>query len=98
MTYNPGHNNGLVQGLTAARNALLEIIPSTATTYNTLSMQLITFFPPFDKDQRSNRAKSISYATIAIFGSGNLTGKYAIFFARFVDKEIVRTREAGFGG
>lgn len=97
VTYDPGRN-GPVQGLSAARNALLEIIPSTATTYNTLGTQLITFLPPFDKNKRSNRAESISYTTIAIFGSGNLTGEYAIFFARFVDKEIVRTREPGFGG
>ncbi len=97
VTYDPGRN-GPVQGLSAARNALLEIIPSIATTYNTLGTQLIKFLPPFDKDKRSNRAESISYTTIASFGSGNLTGEYAIFFARFVDKEIVRTREPGFGG
>lgn len=98
VTYNPGCNNRPVQGLFAARNALLEIILSTATTYNTLGTQLITFFPLFAKNKCSNCAKFISYTTIAIFCSGNLTEEYTIFFARFMDKKIVWTREAGFGG
>lgn len=63
-TYDPDRNNGPIQALSAARNALLEIIPSTATTYNTLDTQLITSLPLFDKDKRSNRTESISYTTI----------------------------------
>lgn len=94
-TYNPDCNNGLIQGLSVARNALLEIIPSIAITYNHLGMKLIIFFPLLDKDKRSNRTKFISSTTIIIFGLGNLTEEYAIVFTRFVDKEIILIREAG---
>ena len=96
VTYDPG--NGSVQGLPAAIAALSKVIPPETTTYNILGTQLIKFLPPLDKDKRSNRAESISYTTLVSFGSGNLTGEVFIAFAKFVDKEIVRTREPGFGG
>lgn len=96
VTYDPG--NGPVQGLPAAIAALSKVIPPETTTYNLVGPQLIKFLPPFDKDKRSNRAESISYTTVVSFGSGNLTGDFFILFAKFVDKEIVRTREPGFGG
>lgn len=96
VTYDPG--NGPVQGLPAAIDTLSKIIPSTTTTYFTLGTQLIKFLPPFDKDKRSNLAESVSYSTFVSFGSGNLTGESFILFVRFVDKEIVRTRQPGFGG
>ncbi len=96
VTYDPG--DGPVQGLPAAIAALSKVIPPETTTYNLLGTQLIKFLPPFDKDKRSNRAESISYTTLVSFGSGNLTGEYFILFAKFVDKEIVRTRQPGFGG
>ena len=96
VTYDPG--NGPVQGLPAAIAALSKVIPPETTSYNLLGTQLINFLPPFDKDKRSNRAESISYTTLVSFGSGNLTGEFFILFAKFTDKEIVRTREPGFGG
>lgn len=96
VTYDPG--DGPVQGLPAAIDALSKVIPNTTTTYNTLGTQLIKFLPPFDKYKRSDRAESISYTTLVSFGSGNLTGEIFIIFAKFVDKETVRTREPGFGG
>ena len=96
VTYDPG--NGPVQGLPAVIDTLSKILPPGTKTFNQLGTQLIKFLPPFDKDQRSNRAESISYITLVTFGSGNLTGEYFIFFAKFVDKEIVRTKQPGFGG
>ena len=96
VTYDPGE--GPVQGLPAAIDVLSKVIPNTTTTYNTLGTQLIKFLPPFDKNKRSNLAESISYTTLVSFGSGNLTGEVFILFAKFTDKEIVRTSEPGFGG
>lgn len=96
VTYDAGL--GPVQGLPAAIDVLSKVIPSAATTYFTLGTQVIKFLPPFDKYGRSNRAESISYSTIVNFGSGNFTGEFFIIFARYVDKEIVQTKEPGFGG
>lgn len=96
VTYNMGE--GPVQGLPAAIDALSKVIPPETTTYFTQGTQLITFLPPIDKDKRSNRAKSISYSTLVSFSSGNLTGESFILFAKFVDKEIVRTKQPRFGG
>ncbi|MCJ1347386.1 hypothetical protein MMC31_005611, partial [Peltigera leucophlebia] len=96
VTYDAGR--GPVQGLPAAIAVLSKIIPNTTTSYASKGTQLIKFRPPFDKDGRSNFAESISYTTFTFFGSGNLTGEFFIIFARFVDKEIVRTNERGFGG
>lgn len=96
VTYNPGENP--VQGIPATIDVLSKIIPSTTTTYFTLGTQLIKFLPPFDKYKRSNLAESVSYSTFVAFGSGNLTGEFFIIFAKFVDKEIVRTKQPGFGG
>ena len=97
ITYEVG-GGGPVQGLPGTIDFLSKIIPSTATTFNILSTQLIKFLPPFDKDKRSNFAESVSYSTLVLFGSGNLTGEFYISFARYVDKEIVRTKQPGFGG
>lgn len=96
VTYDPG--NGPVQGIPATIDSISKIIPSTTTTYFTLGTQLIKFLPPFDKEKRSNFAESVSYSTFVAFGSGNLTGETFIIFAKYVDKEIVRTRQPGFGG
>ncbi len=96
VTYDGG--GGPVQGLPATIDLLSKIIPSTSTTYFTLGTQLIKFLPPFDKDKRSNFAESVSYSTLVLFGSGNLTGDFFISFGRYVDKEIVRTKQPGFGG
>jgi len=97
VTYDGGSGRP-VQGIPATTDLLSKIIPSTTTTYFTLGTQLINFLPPFDKQKRSNFAESVSYSTFVAFGSGNLTGEFFIIFAKFVDKEIVRTREKGFGG
>lgn len=96
VTYDPGADP--VQGLPAAIDILSKIIPSKTTTYFTLGTQLIKHLPPLDKDKRSNFAESVSYSTFVAFGSGNLTGEFFIIFAKYVDKEIVRTRQPGFGG
>lgn len=99
VTYDPGPVQGLrpVQGLP---NVIftLSTFPNTTTTYTILSTQLIKFRPPFDKEGRSNLAESVSYSTFVNFGSGNLTGEVFIIFAKYVDKEIVKTNEPGFGG
>ncbi len=96
VTYDAGR--GPVQGVPAVIDILTKIIPSTTTTYFTLGTQLIKFLPPFDKNKRSNFAESVSYTTIVNFGSGNLTGEFYIIFGKYVDKEIVRTKQPGFGG
>lgn len=96
VTYDAG--TGPVQGLPAAIDVLSKVIPNTTTSYSSAGTQLIKFLPPFDKAGRSNLAESISYTTITSFGSGNLTGEVFIIFARYVDKEIVRTNQPGFGG
>lgn len=96
ITYNAG--SGPVQDLPAAIAVLSKVIPSTTTTYSRLGTQLIKFLPPFDKDKRSNIAESVTYSTIVSFGSGNLTGEFFILFAKYVDKEIVRTKQPEFGG
>lgn len=96
VDYDPG--TGYVKGIPASIDALLLIIPNTTITYFTLGTQLITFRPPFDKYGRSNLAESLSYNTFVAYGTGNLTGQYFIVDARFIDKEIVRTKQPGFGG
>lgn len=96
VTFDPG--TGPVKGIPATIDAILVIIPNTTITYFTLGTQLITFRPPFDKYGRSNLAESVSYSTFVAYGTGNLTGQYFIADARFVDKEIVRTNQPGFGG
>lgn len=95
VTYNPG-----VEAIHGLPNVISTIstFPNTTTTYTTLRTQLIKFRPPFDKDGRSKLAESVSYSTFVNFGSGNLTGQSFVIFARYVDKEIVKTNEPGFGG
>lgn len=103
VTYDPG-DKVPVQGIPATIARLSDIIPNTTTSYFSLGTQLITFLPPFidikgEKEKEgSNLAESVSYSTFVGFGSGNLTGDYFILFVKFVDKEIVRTSEPGFGG
>lgn len=96
VTFDPG--TGFVKGIPATIDALLVIIPNTTISYFTLGTQLITFLPPFDKYGRANLAESVSYSTFVGYGTGDLTGQYFILDARFVDKEIVRTKQSGFGG
>ena len=97
VTYNPGKED--FQGLPNVISALSTFPDTNKTpTYTTLGTQLIKFLPPFDKEGRSKLAESVSYSTFVNFGTGNLTGQTYIIFARYVDKEIVKTNEAGFGG
>lgn len=86
---------GPVQGLPNVISAQSNIIPIATTTITILSKQLIEFRPPFDKYGRSNLATSVSYANIASFGGANST---YIIYVKFVDNEIVRTNEPGYGG
>lgn len=95
VTYNPGAED--IQGLPKVISAF-STYPNKTTTYSTLGTQLIRFRPPFDKEGRSKLAESVSYSTIVNFGAGNFTGQSFIVFARYVDKEIVKTNEPGFGG
>lgn len=95
MIYNPGAED--IQGLPNVISAS-STYPNTTTTYTTLGAQLIKFRPPFDKEGHLKLAESVSYSTFENFGSGNLTGQNFIVFARYVDKEIVKTNEPGFGG
>lgn len=95
VTYNPGAE--AIQGLPNVIS-IISTFPNTTTTYTTLGTQLIKFRPPFDKEGRSKLAESVSYSTFVNFGSGNLTGQRFVIFARYVDKEIVKTNEPGFGG
>lgn len=95
VTYNPGAET--IQGLPNVIS-IISTFPNTTTTYTTLGTQLIKFRPPFDKEGRSKLAESVSYSTFVNFGSGNLTGQTFVIFARYVDKEIVKTNEPGFGG
>lgn len=86
---------GPIQGLTNVISTLSNIIPITTTTYTILSKQLIEFRPPFDNYGRSNLATSVSYATFVSFGGGNLT---YVIYVKYVDNEIIKTNEPGFGG
>jgi len=67
------------------------------TRFGHLGTQLITFYPPFDKEGRSNRASAVLYYTLTFFGAGNSTDVYIVFI-KVVDKTIVRTKEPGFDG
>ena len=96
VTYDPG--DGPVQGLPAAINTLSKIVPEKIVSQTLLSTKLIKFLPPFDKGGRSNRAEAFSYNTFTFFGPANSTDPLLILFAKFVDKEIVRTNEPGLGG
>lgn len=95
VTYNPGAED--IQGLPNVISTI-STFPNTTTTYTTLGTQLIKFRPPFDTEGRSKLAESVSYSIFVNFGAGNLTGQSFIIFARFVDREIVKTNEPGFGG
>ena len=86
---------GPIQGFPNVISTLSNIIPIAYPTYTILSKQLIEFHPPFDKYGRSNLASSVSYATLVSFGGANLTH---VIYVKFVDNEIVRTNEPGFGG
>jgi len=87
-----------VRGLPAIIN-IAKGIPATFDSYSHLGTKLITLVPPFDKEGRSNRAEAVSYNVDAFFsGAGNSTGDSLILFIKYVDKEIIRTKEPGFGG
>lgn len=101
VTYDPGPGKDpgqLVQGLDAIINIAKTGIPDTVVSYTQLTTKLIEFVPPFDKNGRSDSAEAVSYNFNSFFGAGNLTGQTYFFYVKYVDKEIVRTNETGFGG
>ncbi|MCJ1348168.1 hypothetical protein MMC31_006399, partial [Peltigera leucophlebia] len=101
VTYDPGPGKDPgqpVRGLDAIINIPKTEIPDTVASYTQLSTKLIKFVPPFDKEGRSDRAEAVSYNFYLFFGAGNLTGETYFFYVKYLDKEIVRTKEPGFGG
>lgn len=94
-TFEPGE--GPVKGTPAIANFIKEFIPDTVTSYSQATTNLIKFLPPFDKEGRSDRAEAVSYTFYIFFGAGNSTKEYLLPI-KYVDKEIVRTKEPGFGG
>lgn len=101
VTYDPGPGKAsgpLVQGLPAIINIPKKEIPDSVASFTQLSTKLIKFLPPFDKAGRSDRAEAVSYNFFLFFGAGNLTGETYFFYVKYEDKEIVRTKEPGFGG
>lgn len=97
MTYQPGEGVRPLKGVNAVVEFLETITRNSVPTYSSLSTKLIKFILPFDKEGRSDRASAVSYKTFVAFGAGNLTEEY-ILALKFVDKEIVKTKEPGFGG
>lgn len=96
-TYDPGPEFPVrpFQGRSALVDYLEKTIPDNVSTFAQLGTKLIKFIPPFNKDGRSDRAEAVSYVTFTFFGADNST---EIIFFKFEDKEIVRTKEPGFGG
>ena len=94
-TFEPGE--GPVKGTPAIANFLKNQIPDTVTTYSQTTTNLIKFVPPFDKEGRSDRAEAVSYTFVIFFGAGNSTKEYLLPI-KYLDKEIVRTKEPGSGG
>lgn len=97
-TYDPGP--GPIRPF-EGRDAIVEFvkksIPRNLTTFTQLGTKFIKSTPPFDKEGRPDRASAVSYNTLTIFAPGNST-EVLILLIKFVDKEIVRTKEPGFGG
>lgn len=101
VTYDPGPGKApgqLVQGLSAIINIPKNEISDTVVSYTQLSTKLIKFVPPFDKEGRSDCAEAVSYNFYSFFGADNSTVETYFFYIKYVDKEIVRTKEPGFGG
>lgn len=99
MTYEPGLTNvpiPFLKGVNAVVDYLKKIIPDNVSTYILLSTKLIKFIPPFAKKGCSNYSSSVLYSTATAFGTCNLTEKL-ILALKFVDKEIIRIKELGFG-
>lgn len=86
-----------IKGVTAIAKYLEAFVSRNVTTFTEISTILIKFVPPLDREGRSDRAEALSYAGITIFSGGNST---KVFFLplKFTDREIVRTKERGFGG
>lgn len=100
IVYYPGpfKDGRPVRGLPTIIN-IAKGIPATFDSYSHLGTKLITLVPPFDKEGRSNRAEAVSYNVDTFFsGAGNSTADSLILFIKYVDKEIIRTKDPGFGG
>lgn len=95
----PGKDPGQpVQGIEAIINIPKNEVPESVVSYTQLSTKLIKLFPPLDKAGHSDRAEAVSYNFFSYFGTGNSTGETYFFYVKYVDKEIIRTKEPGFGG
>lgn len=100
VTYEPELTNVPVlplKGVNAVVDYLKKIILDNISLYTLLSTKLIKFIPLFNKERCSDCALAVMFITVIAFGVGNLTEEY-ILALKFVDKEIVRTKEPGFGG
>lgn len=88
-----------VQGLPAIIDIAVKGIPDTVASYSQLGTKLITLLPPYDKDGHSDRAEAISYNLDAYFNNAsNSTSEPLFLFVVYTDKEIIRTKQPGFGG
>ena len=87
----------VAKGIPALERTLRKIIPANVTSTSHVTTNLVKLLPPFDKDGRSDRAEAVSYTFYVFFGPGNST-RELLFTSRYVDREIVRTKEPAFGG
>ena len=85
------------KGLSAIEKFIGGLVPDSVKSYAQPTANLIKFVPPYDRDGRSDRAEAVSYTSFTFFGAGNSTKEILLPF-KYVDKEIVRTNERGFGG
>jgi len=87
----------IIQGITAIVKFVGGLFPDSVKSYGQPTPDLIKFVPPYDKDGRSDRAEAVSYTSFLFFGAGNSTKELLLPF-KYVDKEVVRTNDRGFGG
>lgn len=97
LTFDVGDGQGSRKGLPALEKALRQVIPANVSSTSHVTTNLIKLLPPYDKEGRSDRAEAVSYTFFVFFSAGNVTKEF-LFTSRYVDKEIIRTKEDGFGG
>ena len=85
-----------VRGLPAFINTVKKRIPASINSYSQLGTKLIKVYPAMDV----NRAEAVSYNLNVFFvGTGNnSTGNSLFSFVKYVDNDIIRTEEPGYGG
>lgn len=86
------------QGLQDTISGISKIKPNDTVSDTIVSNVLIKFLPPLDKEGRSDRAEALSSNSFFFFRGANSTSSLYAVFARFEDKEIIRTGEPGLGG